>query len=254
MKLAAVYNVWADCIELLQHSIDNIRPVVDGVIIVWSNYSNRGNYQEYALPKDCLLFHKEPSHGTPHLNELAKRNHGLIMARVNDFTHFIMMDSDEFYRPEQLRIEREQFEKRPDLQGVVHPVVTYFASPTLTLGYDRTVVPGIHRITDKLKYEFNSVKYPFTLDQHAKPRIDPTRRLNINSGVEWSDFPMHHYSWIRKHIDLKIENSSAKLVRSKEIIYRDLENAKAGYKCELYGKVLEKCENYFNIPEYQLTL
>jgi hypothetical protein len=58
---------------------------------------------------------------------------------------------------------------------------------------------------------------------------------------------MHHYSYVRKDINLKIENSSANLKRSRHIIYEELVNAKPGYLSKLYHQELKECENYFNI-------
>ena len=43
MKLCAIYNVWDDW-DLLKYSIDNITPLVDGVIVVYSEKSNFGEF------------------------------------------------------------------------------------------------------------------------------------------------------------------------------------------------------------------
>src|SRR5690606_41924695 len=56
MRLAALYNVWADW-EMLEHSIRNIRPLVDGVIIVGSSRSNYGEY--YELPDKREIWRSE---------------------------------------------------------------------------------------------------------------------------------------------------------------------------------------------------
>jgi hypothetical protein len=111
------------------------------------------------------------------------------------------------------------------------------------------LVPFIHKITDGLKFEWNT-KYPFAFEGPKREiRIDPTRQLNIISGVEMSEITMHHMSWIRSDIKKKIRNSSARQNIEKSTIVRDYRNAKEGYYCEFYRTKLEACENLFNLPE-----
>ena len=67
----------------------------------------------------------------------------------------------------------------------------YFKSPKLTLGFDHTLVPFIHKLTPTIRHEFNK-HYPYAWD-NGNIHIDPSRSLNINSGVQMSDVIMHHY-------------------------------------------------------------
>lgn len=254
MRLAAVYCVWADCLDLLKKSVQNILHVVDQVIIVWSHSSNHNNKHDGCLkyilattdPK--ITFSQcEPVVGMkPHENECRKRNHGLSLARQLEFTHFIMMDGDEFYEQSEFEVEKEDIIKR-DVLGMVCRTKVYFGKPDLTIGYDHTLVPFIHKITPGLKFQLNSKSYPFAYNKENQAMIDPTRRLSISDGVEWSNITMHHYSYVRSEIDLKINNSSANLKRSEETIKRDLLNATDGYYCELYHRNLTTSENIFNI-------
>ena len=59
MKIAAIYNAWADCTDLLAKSVANISSVVDLVIVVWSTRSNRGEDQPFTFvstdPKVVLV-------------------------------------------------------------------------------------------------------------------------------------------------------------------------------------------------------
>jgi len=247
MRLAAIYNVWADGIDLLQQSIDNIRPVVDGVIVVYSWESNLGNGQWYELPKACTLVRCEPKGGSPHDNETRKRNAGLEQAKLMGFTHFLMMDSDEFYNQGEVNEAKIWIEKS-DVVGTVCKTKLYFAKPTLTIGYHHTIVPFIHKLTPNLQYGFNNRRYPYAIDVQGVAHIDPTRRVNITSGVFWIDITMHHYSWVRKDVMLKINNSSAGSYRKKaDMILADLANAAPGYFCQLYQTELQECENIFGI-------
>ena len=253
MRLCAIYNVWFDTLDLLGHSIDNILPVVDGVIVIWSTKSNHGHtcdLDDMEFKQGVYYFLREPSQGkTPHENEIGKRNFGLIKAQQLGFTHFIMMDGDEFYEQSAFRIEKDSVQVN-DTIGLVCKTKVYIKSPTLTIGYDHTLVPFIHKITPHLKYTLNNRTYPFGIDKNGQPRIDPTRKLNITSGVEWSDITMHHFSYVRKDINMKINNSSANLRRSANTIHEEMRDAKPGYMSKLYHKEIVECENLFNLPVY----
>lgn len=247
-QLAAIFVVWADCIDLLPYAVENIRPCVDEVVIVWSRKSNHGQEMDYDLPRNCRLVQCEPVQRHPQHNEIAKRNAGLDSVK-KDFTHFIMLDADEFYLQSEFIKQRRLIEEDNTL-GTVCRIKTYFKSPTLSIGYDHTLVPFIHRVRNDLFYKLNYKRYPFAI-QNGTPYIDPTRRLNISSGVRMADITMHHMSWIRRDFALKMQNSSANLRGSRgEVIMEDLRNAKPGYFCKGYQKVLRETENVFNLPIY----
>lgn len=246
LKLALVYVVW-DGEEIFTHSYRNMAPLADGVIIVWSRLSNNcqnvGNFDPSRYPNAIAVNH-EPNPGkSKQMNERDKRNAGLREAKRLGFTHFLMLDVDEFYDPIEFETEKARF-KNDDLHGLVCRVKTYFKKPELTIGYDpATFVPFIHKITPSLHYAMNK-RYPFAYDSNG-PRIDPTRQLNIKRGVEWSTITMHHYSHVRNDIRVKIENSSANLGRS--TLLDDWLNAEEGYHVKMYNRDLVKCENQFNI-------
>jgi len=252
MKLCAVYCVWDDW-DLLKHSVNNIRPLVDGIIIVASEKSNYGEISKIpSCWNDNELFQWEPELHHPMNNETAKRNYGLKIAREEWYTHFIMMDSDEFYHPEEFLREKQRFIDNANLHGLVCATQVYFKSPTLTIGMDTTLVPFIHKLTPTLKHEFNR-RYPYAWSGRDI-KIDPTRSLNINEGVEWSEIVMHHMSWVRKDYQKKIRNSTARANIEKSTIMQDLLVAKDGVMCNFYGKVLYTVPNYFNLPEYDVLV
>ena len=261
MKLCAIYNVWDDW-DLYFRSLEWISPLVDGTICIGSYKSNFGEESYIQTIHDLhqdgrdLFFQWEPDLKLdPRTNETAKRNYGLQKARELGYTHFLMMDSDEFYEPEEFKKELKRFEN-PNLMGLVCRVKCYFRSPELTIGYDTTLVPWVHKITPNLRFELNR-NYPFAwtlLDKiphtHTKQiRIDPTRSMNINDYVEWSEITMHHMSWIRSDIKKKIRNSTARQNIERSTIVADYINAKEGYFCQFYGKNLERSPNIFGLPE-----
>lgn len=252
MRICAIYNVWADY-DILKYSADNIRPVVDGIIIIYSEKSNYGELHKPVigdLPGFAHCFHREPQHKTPRESETDKRNYGLKKARELGFTHFVQMDADEFYKREEFSKDVEKFHVKPDLQGLVCASKVYFKSPKLTIGKDVTLVPFIHKLTPSIKNDFNK-KYPYAW-YSGKIRIDPTRSFNINSGVEWSEITMHHYSWVRSDYQKKIRNSTARANIERSDIVQDLVLAKAGYFCKFYGKTISRAENTFNLPEFDV--
>ena len=252
MKLCAIFNVWKDTECIFTHALKNIEPLVDGVIVIYSNISNHGVYlkwENFALQGEKVKYYLVETRGdTPQEAELNKRNFGLEKAKQLGFTHFLMMDGDEFYEATEFNKEVENI-KANDFDGMVCRVMTYVKSPTLTIGYDNTLVPFIHKLTSRLRYTFKNRAYPFAKDKNGTPKIDPTRRLNIMTGVAWSYITMHHYSYVRKDIELKIAHSSANLRRSANVIREELRNAKPGYMSKLYHKEIFETENIFNIPE-----
>jgi hypothetical protein len=251
MRLAAVFNVWVDCIELLPYAVENIRPVVDEIILVWSRKSNRGQIAEYELPPNCTLVNFEPVSKDAQVNECMKRNAGLEAVKTLNFTHFIMLDCDEFYDQNEFAKEKKYI-RETGVIGTVCRIKTYFKSPTLTIGYDHTLVPFIHSVRRDLHYKLKFSKYPYAYDHSGTAHIDPTRRLNMTYGVKLIEsVTMHHYSWVRKDFSLKMGNSSANFKTARtDMITNDLKNAAPGYFCQMYQRTLTQCENQFNLPEF----
>lgn len=254
MRLIAIINAWADTAELLPYCIKNIAPVVTKVLVIYSEVSNKGQRDDRITelvfdkkdPLPCQWYNWEPIPiCAAQENERRKRNIGIKLAKEQGFTHFLMMDADEFYIQEEVQKEKNRIE-RDGLNGLVCPLKVYIKSPTLRTD-DHTLVPFIQRLNQDT--ELGSFpNYPFNRDKEGNVHIDPTRRVNHTSKIEMSEIFMHHFSYVRKDINMKINNSSANLNRSREMILRELENAKPGYVSELYHKQIEETENIFNLP------
>ena len=250
MRLAGIYTVWDDW-DLFTHSHKNIMPLVDGVIVVFSQTSNFGEDSKIKTVaiwgEGNHIFNFEPDLSLPpQVNERNKRNFGLQKAKDMGFTHFIMLDADEFYEPQAFLNEKERIFKG-NIAGTVCRTQVYFAKPTLTIGLDTTLVPFIHKITPDLHFTWNT-RYPFAFEGPKREiRIDPTRQLNITQGVEMSEIIMHHYSWIRKDYEKKIRNSTARANIERSTIMNDLLQAKEGYFCEFYRKQLAPSADLFNL-------
>lgn len=247
MKLCAIFIVWDDY-EILRYAIESISKQVQGVIVIASTESNTGEVS--PIPKDFYdnpyfeMFIKNPDLSKqPRDNETEKRNFGLEKAHEAGFSHFIMLDADEFY-PD-FRHEIKRFED-PNLLGLVCDSVMYFRSPSLCFD-DRTRVPFIHRIG--LRFEKN-YRYPFSLDHNFHPLIDPTRTMNISEGVQMAKIKMHHMSFVRSDIRKKVRNSAGLRVKQfAHLVFDDYRNAREGYKMGFFNKILKDSGNPFQLPE-----
>ena len=248
MRLCAIFCVWNDW-DMLEYSYKAIQPLVDGIIVVGSFQSNYGEWSDIPekwITKGVGILEPDRKK-SPRENETDKRNYGLTLAKGYGYTHFLMMDADEFYEPEPFLKEKEKF-LNPNLKGLVCQCQTYFKSPQLTIGLDTTLVPFIHELTPTIRHEFNK-NYPFAWEG-KQIRIDPTRSLNITSGVERTDLIMHHYSWVRKDYSVKIRNSTARNNIERSNVMNDLLLAKEGYFVELYQRHLQRSSVDFGIPEF----
>lgn len=253
MKLCSIISTWMDTLCLLPHCINNHLQFCDAVIVVWSSLSNHGNSDKGRMleftaskhqPSNVFFYQKEPDLLSPLTDECRKRNYGIQLAIEKGYTHFILTDADEFYEANKMNNEKKRFED-PSLNGLAHSVLVYIKSPTLFCK-DHTLVAGIHKL--KKDTQCGAFKfYTYAYDAAGNAHIDPSRRINYTEGIEMSEVPMHHFSYIRKNIDLKIDNSSANLRRSRQNIYDELRDAKPGYLSRLYHQPLQETENIFNI-------
>lgn len=246
MKLAAVLIVWDDW-ELLEKAVENLTGLVDGFIIVASETSSYGEISPIPVKWRNKVYVREPFFNHPMNCETDKRNFGLDVARRLGYTHFLPGDADEFYDRQEFLRARQRFYDEPDLVGLVCATQVYFASPELTIGLDTTLIPFIHKILPGMRHEMNR-RYPFAWD-NGRIRIDPTRQMNINSGVKWDDIIMHHVSWFRRDYEKKIRNSTARDNIKRSSILNDLLHATDGYFCQFYQKRLTRCSDRFGLNE-----
>lgn len=199
MKLAAIYNVW-DGDELLPYSIEQIRPHVDVIIIVYQTISNYGESYAPTLPERgvvVLEYHPDlTKSGT--FNETRKRNLGLDIARSEGCTHFISMDCDELYDTDTFGKWKQAVQH---YDGSACRMMTYYKHPDIRLSpLESYYVPFIHRIYPETR--LGSAGYPVL--------ADPTRRVSTHKNFYIIDEPiMHHFSWVRSDIGRKLRNSSA---------------------------------------------
>ncbi len=236
MKLAAIYNVW-DREEHLKQSIEYILEDVDIIIIVWQNVSNfQENYMPNLVPIEKLKSDKiryiqyNPDFrytdiDVGYKNEQQKRQLGVDIAKISGASHFLLLDTDEFY-PDFKELKEEFIESGAD--GSAVEIETY-------------IYRTDYRVTPPMKYHVPFIcelKRTTILGGHFQFKVDQTRSTSLTECVLLSK-PMHHMSWVRNNIERKLRNSSARHTRRNQVIVDDIERLKAyglPYKCKYFNK------------------
>jgi hypothetical protein len=238
MKLAAIYNLW-DGEEFLRASMKTVN--ADVYLIVYQTISNFGEYHDPVPNIDLNGFNAVMVKYTPHRfggfrNEIAKRNLGLETARELGCTHFLHLDTDELYK---------NFDEARNLyvasgkEGSAVKIFTYFKLPTFRFETeDGYYVPFIHKLHTHTLAGNND--YPFY--------CDPTRKINC-SDVELLPVHMHHFSWVRRDINRKARNSSAKSNIERGTMLQSYNDpcVGPGYYVKDYDKKLIEVEDFFNL-------
>lgn len=206
MKLAAVYNVW-DGLEHLDKSISLIYPFVDYVILVWQHVSNFGEHNPDTDTMVQVLATKYPKvthlHYTPDVskggtkNEENKRFKGTMLAKELGATHFLHIDTDEYYVPSDFEAGKA-FVLEHNLDTSYCKLVTYFKQPNYRLEpLESYYVPFICKITSCNIGGFGIY-------------VDPTRGTSPKGRQKEVPIFMHHMSYVRNDIAQKLRNSSAR--------------------------------------------
>jgi len=230
--MIAIYNVF-DGEELLEKSVGQLNC---GVVCVVQTISNWGEHYEGGLNEVKRLglpyvIYKPDLNLPAFLNEMTKRNRGIDYAISKGHSHYIHMDCDEMYFKDEFEYYAKEAIK---YKATVCKMQTYFKSPELTIGLDNYYVPFICEIGRMSQRN----KCGYYCDRTRTP---------ANRAIELP-ITMHHYSYVRKDIRRKIENSSARENIKKSTFETDWANAKEGYPVGMFqGKTLKKVDDYFAI-------
>jgi hypothetical protein len=211
-KLHISYNVFDDSLELLEESILSIKDSVDEISIIYQTISNVGNLATediegflYNLKEKELINYlikynpdlKKPSY----FNEITKRNLGLYTAKRYNSTHFMTMDCDEIYNPDEFKKMKEKVYSG-DYDSSFCQMQTYYKTKEYVLDPPEDYyVPLIYKISEN----------EFIYGIHQSVLCDPTRRIKEGKSLILTreEIEMHHYSHIRKDYRKKLINSSA---------------------------------------------
>jgi hypothetical protein len=256
-KLGIAYNIFDDSIELLEKSILSVRNVADYITVIYQDISNMGNqseinlkellteYKDKSLINSFYLYKPQLNAPIPHINEMNKRNMGLYVCQGEGCTHFMSMDSDEFYKEDELKkvldvmVEGNYDSSACQLQ-------TYWKSGEWVLNPpEEYYVSLIYKIRTGVD---------FVLGHNFPVLVDPTRRMNPGNCkiLTRDEIEMHHASYVRNDIAKKLFNSSS--ISSFGDIIEDLINYfndwKEGDKAFMPDRnkyELKKVDNIFNI-------
>ena len=261
-RLGVVYNLF-DGEELLEDSVKTIRPLVDYITIVYqvvSNFGENNNSSEVIskrLLEDGLvdnIIRYEPEvlyldngevfweSGTR--NELVKRNIGLNDCRDNFCTHLLMMDCDEFYTPNQFNSAYKEIAEG-NYDTSFCQMVTYYKEPNYRLEpKEKYYVPFIIKLNENTEYKIHE-DYPL--------QIDRTRQTKVGNCIVFDrdELEMHHFSFIRKDIAKKFNNSSSVFPKEEvQICIDNFNNFKLGGRAILLGERIYdvvETDNLFNL-------
>jgi hypothetical protein len=222
MRVGVAYNLF-DGEELLEYSIKSIRKNVDFVVVVWQKISNHGESCNPEVPAlldrlvaeglvDKLYLYEPDIANTEgdnaRLNETKKRNIGLELCREALCTHYMTIDTDEFYTDEQFRFMKSEMIRGDYGTGYCRHVQYHHDSIYQQKYPERNYVATLEKITPNTKYVF---------DAPCVVEIDPTRKTNNVSELDLPyrifkryECEMHHMSFIRKDIKKKLWNHSCK--------------------------------------------
>ncbi len=214
MKIGVSYNVF-DAEEHLKGSITQIRNCVDYISVVFQKKSNYGqdcnkNLESYLnnLKKDGLvddIIEYHPLLGvSPHINEVNKRNVGLMFSEKRGCTHHMSMDTDEYYLKSQFDYMKKII-LEGDYDSSACQMSTYYKEPIYRLEpKEEYYVSLLFKIRPNITYVFAN-NFPVL--------TDPTRSMNSGKfkRFERDEIEMHHMSFIRQDIEKKLRNSSAKI-------------------------------------------
>ena len=214
-KWGVAYSVF-DGEELLEASVRNIRPHVDYICVVWQRISWYGvpvheglrplmmRLKEQGLVDEVLEYEVDLKLRAGK-NETRKRNMGLKAARKAGCTYFMAIDTDEFYKPEEMESAKKYIVENKITHSYCAQNV-YGSEPTQLILATVGCCPFFSRLTRWSKHRN---------DPHSIARVDPTRKMSYlpwwcggNKHFFLHMVRMNHFSFIRKDLLRKLDNSS----------------------------------------------
>jgi len=215
MKLIACYTVF-DGIELLEKSINNIYPYVDGIVVCYQEVSNKGNKwnieKHYDLMNRVQQLSKvmivmyETQTCPPKENERRKHNMMVDVAKQLNGTHFLMMATDHFYMPGELHSWKSKIEAQ-GIDSTFTAMYTYYKYPEWRLTPMETYhMPFICKLHPNTKIE-RIRNFPVF--------VDPSVQMNTYGKfvvLNQYDVMLHHYSLVREDREsvwLKFQNAAS---------------------------------------------
>lgn len=248
MKLFAIYSVF-EGEELLEGSIAQVRPHVDFVFCSVQTVSYAGEVYEGGLEKcqelkrsglvDQVATYTPLENTRGQINELRKRFGAIQLGYQAGFTHFVQIDCDEYFAPDQFAAAKDFVASGDGDVSIVYSR-TYFKYPDWELeGVDEAFFPFICAYRPDLACVGSNFPY----------KCDPTRTVNANkiAIVPKEMVLQHHYSWVRNDIDRKYRNHSCYGTFLGTGILEDYHAAEVGSYVRLLKRRIRQGRNSFNI-------
>lgn len=231
MRLGIVYNFFEGS-ELLEASIREIRDCVDYVLV---NYQKRSYFNQPAKQEDLdrlaaiqksglidgvidfnpetLWGYANTAYQAKQLERMKRENGRIALMNYGKCTHFISMDSDEFYRKDEF-IKAKKLIEEKDIWFSACMIKEYVKSPAFQLEkFEDIYVPFIIKMGFHLTYERG--KGDFMVP------TDPTRWYNSVGYSSYKFRPeelvMHHMNNIRKNLVWKYQVTSRANLDKKNI-------------------------------------
>lgn len=245
--LIACYTVF-NGLELLEDSINNIKDVVDDVIIAWSDCSHNGNKCDKIADFIRKLDVKSYKF-TPNLRksakEIEKDKHLFLVSKAKELgaEYVILMATDHFYKKDDVIRAKEFLNNNPKINATATPMYTYFKEPTMRLEpCEKYFMPFICRTPSKIVRKF-------------PVRVDPACNFYPNKPFHlFKDIYLHHYSWLRLDVRDKLENAAARCNWKHKIEsfieqYEQFDESKNDFSYYPNHKIVE-CDSEFNFENF----
>lgn len=249
--------------EMLKNVIYEIRDLCDFVVVCLQQKSYHGDpikdadvkrvenlkalgYVDEIIWFEAVNDHADDVNGNgPRMIETDKRNFIIDYLEQNGCSHVIIVDSDEYYDHTDFANAKRIFDESEDMHVSYCEYVNYYRDFMHVMVWPfRCYVPFITEVSYKFDYYNGSFNRP----------SDPTRRYVLGDNkaftiFSWKTIKMHHLSWIRLHIEEKINAWSAK--------------TKFDNLDEICKASLDRYYNYvdglnaiimFNTPNYQVVV
>jgi len=270
MKLSVSYIVF-DGVELLEHSIRQIRKHANHISVIYQNFSwfgkklsaadliilkslaRSGQIDELILFSSFVPLRNKTQSSilTAKSYERAKRQVGLSAALRNSCTHYLCMDVDEFYTSDQFATAKNLI-KTSGFESTAVRLINYVNIPIVHRGYDSIRVPFICKISNESR-----------MSTSFFVKCDPTRGISPVSPKRHEFTPniitMHHMETVRKDILLKYDSTTRmifKRERTQDLV-NSIKSVTENSKSVDFKKIifpglnqvtLTTCENIFGIP------
>lgn len=227
MYLSASYNYFNGDEHFLS-SLNSVRTEIDHISVVWQQKSNSGEMITERAAKtleEAKMLHlvDEVIHFEPDLklkrraNETEKRKIGLECARSVGATHFLSLDTDEFYRPHELANAKSKIQehgwKSTSVSSFFHLLRPIFRAQ------DTTCCCFITRIDEDTQ---------IGVPEFPCENVDSTRRMTAEANTHHhfnSDIvAMYHMNFVRTDLQQKLRNSSTvnkKFLRQVELALKN---------------------------------